>query len=139
MGFDWWASMWAGLGGAGFVVALFMLLLRRFFVRVDAVSEELKIVKAKEIARLDARHTKAAEVRKTMHQEIATIQQTMVTRKEFKAHTDQAIGQMQTIARVTERVDITSRRTEQLFERVISAQSDIDKMIGRLEAIGGQS
>jgi len=101
--------------------------------------KEFKIVKDKEIARLDARHSKAAEVRKTMHQEIATIQQTMVTRKEFKAHTDQAIGQMQTIARVTERVDITSRRTEQLFERVISAQSDIDKMIGRLEAIGGQS
>jgi hypothetical protein len=129
------ASVLSGVGGASLVQSLALMFARRWMGRIDDVERELKLVKETEMKQIDERLTAATASRKNMHERIAAIEQTMVDRNSCQAQHAGYVGQVAELARISERVAHTSERTTELFNRVLSAQSDVDRMIGRLETL----
>lgn len=85
----------------------------------------------------DNRHRSAAESRKALHGEVARLDRDKVSWADCNRMHDGYVSQVQELAKVTERVDAASKRTGDLFDRVIGVKEDVDRMLGRLEALEG--
>jgi len=124
--------------------------LKRWVDRNDEKQEELRA----EVARLkdgrvagleenvrkheeldDERHRAAAMARRDMHEKLSCLDRDTVKWPQFQGLSDRYVSATQELARVSERVDMSSRRNEQIFDRMISMKGDLEHTIAHVEAM----
>ena|GEM_PF-7086979 len=114
--------------------------------RVGTLSEDVRDLRDQKVASIetaivthaeadDRRHEAAVKSRRELHAGMAKLDKDKVGWADCNRMHEGYTSQLQEQARIGTRLEIVSKRTEEMFDRLIAAKSDIDKSVERIDAL----